>query len=128
MKTISKRLSIATAIIKTNSLRLTPFEALKRFVKLSDSLYTKRYITFSKTSWELTATQLATSKLIPWYALSLLGAMIITNYYFILLQQLLSYEKDIDISVTMCLSLVTACATVTQLLALIISMLMNYVS
>ncbi|OXA48643.1 hypothetical protein Fcan01_16529 [Folsomia candida] len=105
MKTISKRLSIATAIIKTNSLRLTPFEALKRFVKLSDSLYTKRYITFSKTSWELTATQLATSKLIPWYALSLLGAMIITNYYFILLQQLLSYEKDIDISVTMCLSL-----------------------
>ncbi|OXA63029.1 hypothetical protein Fcan01_00929 [Folsomia candida] len=75
----------------------TPLKALQRFSILSEFLYPQR-LSFNRVTWQPTPT--ATSKLIPWYFLSFLCAVEGTSFYFILFQQILSHQKDPEISGT----------------------------
>ncbi|OXA63030.1 hypothetical protein Fcan01_00928 [Folsomia candida] len=76
---------------------LTPLKALQRFSRLSELLYPQP-LSFDRTTWQPTPTP--KSKLIPWYFLSFLCVLEGMSFYFILFQQILSHQKDPEISGT----------------------------
>lgn len=89
----------------------TNFQALQRFSIFSELFYPQT-ITWDRSKWEPKST--AKIKLIPWYLLSVLMTAINLRSYFTLFHQLLSHEKDPDITFEMCLYLLLYCAAFTS--------------
>lgn len=82
----------------TESLRtsLTPYNALKRYVTLSETLY-PQYITWNRTNWTTRPTG-RFIRLVPWYLMSTLLTISATSFIGIIIRQLLIYNKDPDFS------------------------------
>lgn len=74
----------------------TAFQALQRFSQVSEWLY-NRPITWDRSSWQPRKTPW--QKLAVWYFLSLIVPSFAINTIFILLRQLVSYQKDPNVSV-----------------------------
>lgn len=81
----------------------TEFEALKRFAIFSEYLY-PQFITWDRATWEPRPTQ--RKKLIPWFLLSSLVAIIGSIYLAMLIRHMASDKKDADITITVQLLLI----------------------
>ncbi|OXA54373.1 hypothetical protein Fcan01_10397 [Folsomia candida] len=75
---------------------ITAYNALQRFAVFSESLYPQCF-TWEKSSWKPYPT--LKIKLIPWYVMSILLAGLNIVYLFIVVQEILSYEKDPEINI-----------------------------
>lgn len=75
---------------------LTAYDALQRFAIFSESLYAQ-YFTWDKSSWKPRPT--SKSRLIPWYAISILLSGLNLVYLLIVLREILAYEKDPEINI-----------------------------
>ncbi|OXA47991.1 hypothetical protein Fcan01_16860 [Folsomia candida] len=75
---------------------LTAYDALQRFTIFSGSLY-PQYFEWDRSSWKAHPT--SKIKLIPWYAMSILLSGFHMFSLFIVLREILAYEKDPDFNI-----------------------------
>lgn len=75
---------------------LTAYNALQRFAIFSEFLY-PQYFEWDIPSWKPRPT--LKIKLIPWFIMSILLSSLNIFYLFIVLREILAYEKDPDINI-----------------------------
>ncbi|OXA40354.1 hypothetical protein Fcan01_25011 [Folsomia candida] len=94
----------------------TAFQALQRFSIVTEWLY-YRPITWDRPMWQPRRTP--RNKLTTWYFLSLIVSSIAIHFVFTLIRQILSYQKDPDISILMGIFLILAGAGYTVAVSVI---------
>lgn len=108
---------LATMIRKNFApLSHTAFQALQRFSIVTEWLY-YRPITWDRPMWQPRRTP--RNKLTTWYFLSLIVSSIAIHFVFTLIRQILSYQKDPDISILMGIFLILAGAGYTVAVSVI---------
>lgn len=83
-------------IYKLLSCPIGPYEALQHYAIFREALY-PQYITWNRATWKPYPTPI--SKLIPWFSMSFILFMATMSYLYFVLREIISYEKDSDMSI-----------------------------